>query len=465
MPNIRTITFGHDAKPFLGFLGLTAAIYAFWLATFWPGILGQDSLAILLEVLNPAHQSGKPSFWYWFVRLTYQGHEHVEIPIAVMLGLGALIQARILGWCWTQGLKKTALFLFIFVTLTPHFVFFIGSLYPDGIYSIAIAGLLFECWLIARNRHCGWASLVIVALTLPFAAFARSNGIIFIVPVLLLAAVMWQHQRKQGLWLGLIVLVWCIAVGLGNRIHPSQGHGVMYPLAIFETVNFLQPRHANIQTVTPRISPRTIETLEKYYPIDVYLKHYDPDYWDTLVFMDGGPNVVLLSKADKKIITREFLRYNLWRNVPKFAGSRINVFLTSCFGQGGIPHHTYAQHVLPAVKSQSTYRRFGLDKADALLYKLYDASYMSRWLFWTPFLGLSLLAWALVIGSKKRSWPMLLVAVPMLVQLGGIVLFSIAGEYRYILPFFALTLVLFPIFVLRHQAGPDAKPPTHPICP
>lgn len=37
-------------------------------------------------------------------------------------------------------------------------------------------------------------------------------------------------------------------------------------------------------------------------------------------------------------------------------------------------------------------------------------------------------------------------------------------EYRYILPFFALTLVLFPIFVLRHQAGPDAKPPTHPIC-
>ena len=239
----------------------------------------------------------------------------------------------------------------------------------------------------------------------------------------------------------------------------------MYPLAIFETVNFLQPRNTNIQTATPRISQKTIETLEKYHPIDVYQKHYDPDYWDTLVFMDGGPNVILLSKTDKKIITREFLRYNLWRNVPKFTGSRINVFLTSCFAQGGIPHHTYAQHVLPAVKSQSTYRRFGLDKADALLYKLYDASYMSRWLFWTPFLGLGLLAWALVAGSKKRSWPTLLVAVPMLVQLGGIVLFSIAGEYRYILPFFALTLVLLPMFVLRHQSGPDAKPPTHPICP
>ena len=203
IPSIRSvITPKRDARPFIGFLGLITAIYAFWLVTFWPGILGQDSLAILLEVLNPAQQSGKPSFWYWFVRLTYQGHELVEIPIAAMLGLGALIQARILGWCWAQGLKKTTLFLFVFVTLTPHFVFFIGSLYPDGIYSIAVAGLMFECWLIARNRYCSWTSLVMVALTLPFAAFARSNGMVFIVPVLLLVAVLWKHQRKQGLQIG-----------------------------------------------------------------------------------------------------------------------------------------------------------------------------------------------------------------------------------------------------------------------
>lgn len=204
-------------------------------------------------------------------------------------------------------------------------------------------------------------------------------------------------------------------------------------------------------TATPRVSPKTIETLEKYHAIDLYLKHYDPDYWDSLVFTANGPQVMSLNKTDKKTITREFFRYNLWRNVPKFAGSRVNVFLTASFAQGGLPSHTYAQQVLNLVKSKSTYRRFGLNEAEALMFRMYDTSYMHRWLFWSPFLGLGLLAWAVVAGIRRRNGPILLVAVPMLVQLGGIMLFSIAGEYRYILPFFALPLVLLPMFVLNHR--------------
>ena len=447
----------HGAKHFADFLTLIAATYAFWLIVFWPGILGQDSLAIILEVLDPINRtSGKPSFWYWFVRLTYLGHERIEVPIAAMLALGALIQARILGWCWVQGLKKTALFLLVFIALTPHFIFFIGSLYPDGIYSIAVVGLLFELWLIARNKRCDWSSLAMVALTLPFAAFARSNGVVFIAPALIVAALLWRHHRKQGLYLGLVVLAWCIVMGLGNRAHPSRGHGAVYPLAIFETVNFLQPRPMKLWTATPRVSPKTVETLEKYHPVGVYLRSYDPDYWDTLVFPEDGPKVMSLNKADKKTITREFFRYNLWRNVPKFVGSRVNIFLTACFAQGGLPSHTYSQHVLTIVQSKSTYRPFGLDKAEALMFKMYDTSYMHRWLFWTPFLGLGLLAWALVTGTRRRNWPMLLIAAPMPVQLGGIVLFSIAGEYRYILPFFALPLVLLPMYMLQIKTKSDA---------
>ena len=72
-----------------------------------------------------------------------------------------------------------------------------------------------------------------------------------------------------------------------------------------------------------------------------------------------------------------------------------------------------------------------------------------------PFLGLGLLAWALVTGTRRRNWPMLLIAAPMLVQLGGIVLFSIAGEYRYILPFFALPLVLLPMYMLQIKTKSD----------
>src|SRR5256885_1725306 len=74
-----------QTKSFLAFLTLLTAIYGFWLMVFWPGVLGQDSIAILLEVNDPINQaSGKPAFWYFFVKLFYSGHEHVEAPIGVI---------------------------------------------------------------------------------------------------------------------------------------------------------------------------------------------------------------------------------------------------------------------------------------------------------------------------------------------------------------------------------------------
>lgn len=447
---------------------LIAVIYGVWLVVFWPGALGEDSIAIIKEVLDPDRfLSGKTNFWYWFVRLFYLDHERVEVPIGIMLILSAIIQARILGWCWIQKLKKTTAFLLIFITLAPHFILYIGTLYPDGIYSVAVVGLLFESWLIACTKRCGFASFVMVAVTFPFAAFARPNGIVFIVPVVFLSVWIWKHYRRDGTLLGIIVAAWCAANIIGYRQHPSQTQKAAYPLAIFETVNFLQPRPMNLWTATPRISPQTITTLKKYNPIDVYFKNYDPDYWDALVYLEGGPHVQSFSEADRKIITREFFRYNLWHNIPKFWGSRINVFLTACLAQGGAPPDpTYAKHVIDIVKSKSTYRLFGLNRTETLMSRIYEFSYMYRWLFWTPFLGLGLMCWALVIGIGSRDWPMLLVATSMLVQFGGILFFSIAGEYRYILPFFTLPLALLPMIVIhrRHSAEKTALT-TSPVVP
>ena len=39
--------------------------------------------------------------------------------------------------------------------------------------------------------------------------------------------------------------------------------------------------------------------------------------------------------------------------------------------------------------------------------------------------------------------------LPMFVQLGAIFLLSIAGEYRYLLPFFMLPIALLPILLTR----------------
>ena len=56
---------------------------------------------------------------------------------------------------------------------------------------------------------------------------------------------------------------------------------------------------------------------------------------------------------------------------------------------------------------------------------------------------------------------MLLIAVPMLVQLGGVFVFSIAGEYRYLLTFFTLPLALLPAIAMRKRGAcpPAASSP------
>ena len=84
---------------FLTLLAVLATAYSIWLLTFWPGVLGEDSVAILQEVQNPeAFRSGKTVVWYYFVKLLYGTTGHVEAPIAAALALCAVMFARMLAW-------------------------------------------------------------------------------------------------------------------------------------------------------------------------------------------------------------------------------------------------------------------------------------------------------------------------------------------------------------------------------
>lgn len=445
-------------KFFAIFFALLMLVYGSWLFVFWPGVLGEDSRAVLLEVLNPETQtSGKPAFWYYLIRLLYLPHQLTEIPIGAILMICAFILARILAWCWTKKRYKTALFSLFFICLTPHLIFFAGSLYPDGLFSIAVAGLLFEVWLLAQQRKASTLSIVMIAITLPIAAFARANGIIFLAPV---AVLVFLVDRRGRRWIGGILVGWCSLMAVGSQAHKTASHGVLYPLAIFETVNFMQPRPMNLWVASPRVSPLTVATLTRYKPAELYVSYYDPDYWDPLVFNANGPQVMSLSEQDRKVIVKQFFRYNLWHNMPKLLGSRVNVFLVSAFAQGGLPSFDYAEYVLKFVNSNSTYRQFRWPSAEAALRALHEASYKHRWLFWTPFLGIGLLVWALGHGMQRRDMALLLISVPMLMQLGAVFIFSIAGEYRYILPFFTLPLVLLPALAgARHSRAltPQSK--------
>lgn len=433
-------------RSFVSLAGVLVLVYGTWLLAFWPGVLGEDSFAVLLEIEHPAnHHSGKPALWYWFVRLCYEGTRRVEVPIAILMGLAVLVFSRILAWYWQQGLRKSCVALLLLVCAAPHMVYFLGTLYPDGYYAIAVAGLLFELWLAVKTGRMSTAGLHVTAATLPFAAFARPNGIIFLAPVAI--ALLWVDRRSR-VWISVILLT---SIGLNivatqtRRDIPS--HGVLFPLAIFETANFLQPRPMNLWTSQPRVLPETVQLLQQRGIYEQVVRYYDPDYWDPLVFNPQGPRVMGLPKEDRQALVHQFLIHNLWHNIPKFAGSRLNVLLTSAFAQGGLPAHSYAVHVLAQLESQSRFRLPGWESAGTWLYRAYERSYDWRCILWTPFVGIALTLWALVAGWRQRERALLLVGVPMGIQFGAITLLSIAGEYRYLLPFFTAPLVLIPAFL------------------
>lgn len=428
--------------PFIYVLALLVVAYGIWLLTFWPGVLGEDSLAILREVqTHRTFTSGKPVFWYFFVKTFFEPTGLVEVPIGVQLFLSAVVFARILGWCWAHGLRKTFAFLLVFVCLAPHMIFYIGSLYPDAIFAVAASGLLFELWLIAQTRKLSRVSLLMCLITLPFAVFARANGIVFLGPVLYAAALLERADRSKLL---AVSLTWCAIAVTGVISDDARSHDVLYPFALFETVNFLQPRPMNLWPERPRVSEKTIQSLTRYQPMQKIIENYDRDYWDPLVYKSTGPHLGSLSPADEKTIVSEFFRYNLWQNVPAFLASRVNIFMVSALAQGGLQSVEYAPHVLAQIRSESQFRRFHLTTLESVLISVHAFSEKYRWLLWTPWLGIALLFIMVRRGFRAKSGPMLIVAIPMAVQLLAIFALSIAGEYRYLLPFFTLPLVALP---------------------
>ena len=312
-----------NSAKFLLLLALLTSAYGVWLLTFWPGVLGEDSVAILLEVQNPeAFRSGKTVVWYYFVKLLYGTTGHVEAPITAALALCAVMFARMLAWYWDQGLYKTLWFALLAIAMAPHMIYFMGTLYPDGLFAVATAALLFEVWLCVQSRSASAASLLMMAIALPFAAFARPNGLVFLAPLVL--ASLWLDARGR-LWVLLITAAWSAVVFGGNQLHKSTTQETQFPLAAFETAGFLQKRamnelwalypHMNDPWVLqkPKVSTATIEALSHRGPLEKIQQYRDPAYWDMLVFHPNGPQLGALSDADKQTVVKEFWTYNLWQ--------------------------------------------------------------------------------------------------------------------------------------------------------
>lgn len=448
-------------RPFQRFFFLffcLSACYIAWLIAFWPGVLGQDSLAIILEVeSNRKFQAGKPAFWYLYNLLLYGPRQLVEIPILIQMSVNVIVGARILSWMLGERLYKSFWYCFFFVTLAPSVLYYSIALYSDGIYAISMMGMLFEIWLCYRARRISLASCCVLALTLPFALFARPNGFINSIA---LVALFFALPRLHRWRLSIIVLPWLSIAAFANSHYKYDNPiGTLFPLALYETVGFMEYRPMRLwEYDQPRISPPSAEALTATgKTLDHISKFYDHYYWDPLIFGGDGPALLYLPEEAKRTIIKEFFKYNLWHNFPAFAASRVNIFFFAAFANGGLPPPESAQYILSQTKSKSEVK-FREAWPHKILMPWYNFALKYRGIFWTPWLGIFL-----IFATTARAWRLrdrssLLICSIFLLQLTAVFLFSIAGEYRYLLSFFTAPLVLLPIFSYATQKADLRKP-------
>ncbi|WP_051236153.1 acyltransferase family protein [Ottowia thiooxydans] len=435
---------------------LLGAFYIAWMIACWPGVLGQDSLAIMLEVeTDRERQAGKPAFWYLYNLLLYGPWRLVEIPILVQTFVSVTVCARILNWMLGHRLYKSFWYCLFFVGLAPSVLFYSSALYSDGIYAMAMMGMLFEIWICYRTRRINLVSGCMLALTVPFALFARPNGFI---NAIALIALFFALPRLHRWKLLAVVLPWCIVAIFANSQYKYRTPiGSVFPLALYETVGFLEHRPMGLWEYNePRISKKSAEALTSTgKSLEHISKFYDHYYWDPLIFFPEGPALLFLSKDAKKTIIQEFFKYNLWHNLPAFSASRVNIFLYSALASGGIPGPQSADYILSQTKSKSE-QRYRDTRLHKTLMRWYDFTLKNRAIFWAPWLGLFLIVAATARAWRQRDRSSLVVCSVFVLQLTAVFFFSIAGEYRYLLSFFTAPLVLLPVYIYT-KAG--AKSP------
>jgi hypothetical protein len=102
--------------------------------------------------------------------------------------------------------------------------------------------------------------------------------------------------------------------------------------------------------------------------------------------------------------------------------------------------------ILKRIHSKTEYRPFQLKALEDGLKQVQDFSFSHRKWLWTPFLGFFLLVQLTRRAIRDRAIPVLAITLPMVLQWLGIVALAPAGEYRYLLPFALLPLVLLPVW-------------------
>ena len=431
---------------------LIIGAYAIFLIGMWPGVLAEDSLAVIryLDGLSP-FASGKTAFWMGFIDLTYNTTKRVEVPILLLASLCALVLCRIQLYLLNQRAYKSFFFCLVFITLAPHLIVLNITLIGDGIFAVATIGLFFEIYISCKRKRIHITSVIFILLTSSFAIMTRTNGIAAFIPMI--AALFWL-PKKYKLILGFIAGINLTGMLLLNKTQDNNNkpQSAIFSLVIWETINFLQPPTFQLPTSFNRVSPKTIATLEELTPIDHYLKFYDREYWDPLNFDPQGPAVGRLTKKQRKILTQEFFKHNLFGNFGAFMGSRTHVFFSSAFAYSGLPWPSYTPVVLSQTQSISQSIKAADDSFYKIPDKIYVESFIKRSLLWNPCVAIIILFIGFYKFSRKPKTIEFAITSTLILQLFGIFFFSAASEFRYLSVIVYSPLIILPMLIKNTTA-------------
>lgn len=443
-------------KSFFLIFSLISLVYGIWLYSNWPGNLGNDSMAALMEATDKTGQisSGKTAVWIGFIKLILALNNNIGAITTTQMLISAFVFSRIIHYIYrNHGILRSAI-IFTFFAVTPHILNFSGTIYPDGLFSVCGVGLVFEIWICLKRSKVTRFSAFFIFLCLPFAIFARSNGAILLIPYIYL---LFNIERRSRLIIASIGIFWTLTSIFLSLHQNGKPQEAIYPLVIFETANFVQPHPFSVAFGLPAydVSGPTVEVLEKYGGIQKFNEWYDRDYWDSLVHQPDSPNVLAISLDDQQILIKEFLSYNLWHNIPAFLSSRVNVFIVSAFAEGHFPTAETKSYVLNNFKNNYS------ELSPSLFFTKWTTTFNSiswkyRFLLWSPFFGIAMLAAATVMSWKRMKIDYLVIHASLVLQLIAIFLFSSAGEYRYLLTYFLLPIVLYPMICDLRRGTPRA---------
>ena len=430
-------------------------VYLTWYVGVWPGPMGQDGYSLIANInQGGARHTGKDPAWLLYALGTYGLSQRIEVLVLPLVLLQVAILSRIIGWVYIHRHPRVATGLLVLVACAPHVLNYGTSLYPDAIFSLAFVAMLFEIWLTLRHgRLNGW-TIAWLFILFPAACYFKGNGFIMLVPLTYLAV---RLKGTGRLALVATVLFWTMAIQWGGKAADlGRGHSAMKPLILFETVNFMQTRPMNLWETRHMVTDRTKEIMYRYISQEDIDRLYDRDYWDTLWHQHHDRvRFYEMSKTDFRRLRTDFLTYNLWRNIPAFTASRINIFLASALAQGGMVGPDNARQGLTMVSTRSEYNPLRLTTLPQTLNRLYEASYNWRFLLWSPLVGVLLVLLCFKRSVQVRDRDELMISGTLLVQLLGVFVFSIAAEYRYLLIFFYAPLLLLPM-AIAHRTGSRA---------